>query len=214
MAAHDTDWRINFKDNFFIPSHFSQRLIRPWRRRGEDKGGGEEVNMNLNEKFMRFAIEEALAAAEMDEVPIGAVAVADDQVVSGAHNIREATGNPLGHAELLLIEKLTSGHHGPVEVPGAACHPEQGEVSGARGWRLENITVYVTCEPCIMCMGALLQARVPRLVFGCPDPKAGACGSLYNLADDTRLNHRIEVVSGVLADECGQLLKDFFKKLR
>ena len=142
---------------------------------------------------MQAAIEEAVRARRMDEVPIGAVAVTGGKIVDRAHNIREATADPLGHAELLLLRKL-SDHNGD--------------------WRQENLTVYVTCEPCIMCMGALLQARVPKLVYGCADPNAGACGSLYDLSNDTRLYHQIEVVSGILADECGELLKDFFRKLR
>lgn len=149
--------------------------------------------MNSYEKYMRLAIAEAKRAGEMDEVPIGAVAVVDGEAVCAAHNVREKTQNPLGHAELLLLEKLTKIHD---------------------DWRLENVTIYVTCEPCIMCMGAMLQARIPKIVFGCYDPKAGACGSLYDLSSDNRLNHQIEVVSGILADECAQLLKDFFKKLR
>lgn len=180
--------------------------------------------MKSHEQYMHLAIEEAKRAAEMGEVPIGAVAVAGDNVVGTAHNIREATANPLGHAELLLIEKLTDfpsplwafplplgeGVRGRGKAPSPL-----GERVGVRGsWRFEDVTIYVTCEPCIMCMGALLQARVPKLVFGCFDPKAGACGSLYNLAADTRLNHRIEVVSGVLEEKCSKLLKDFFVKLR
>ncbi len=144
-------------------------------------------------KFMHLAIEEAKLAADEDEVPIGAVAVIDDEVVGKAHNVREKTNNPLGHAELLLIESLAND---------------------TKSWRLEDVTIYVTCEPCIMCTGAMLQARVKRVVYGCMDPKAGACGSLYDLADDDRLNHRIEVESGVLADECAKLLIDFFRRLR
>lgn len=181
--------------------------------------------MTNDEKFMHCAIEEARKAAAIGEVPIGAVAVVGGEVVGSAHNIREATGNPLGHAELLLIEKLTKGR----ECSGGTLWPPKSEFSGRHGgrplhlstdsgtnttWRLDNITLYVTCEPCIMCMGALLQARVPRLVFGCMDPKAGACGSLYDLSNDNRLNHRIDVTSGILADECGTLLSDFFRKLR
>lgn len=149
--------------------------------------------MTEHEKYMRMAIAEAVHAGEYGEVPIGAVAVSDGRAIERAHNLREATGNPLGHAELLLLEKLIK-HRGD--------------------WRFEDVTVYVTCEPCIMCMGALLQARVARIVFGCLDPKAGACGSLYDLSNNPRLNHRIEVISGVLAEECGELLKDFFRRLR
>lgn len=142
---------------------------------------------------MREALAEAKKAFAKKEVPIGSVAVVGDECVGRAHNIREATSNPLGHAELLLLQDL-SRHQ--------------------KSWRFTDVTVYVTCEPCLMCAGAFLNARIPKLVFGCFDPKAGACGSLYNVVEDKRLNHRMEVVSGVLADECGALLSDFFRSLR
>lgn len=155
---------------------------------------------NINhEIFMREAMSEAKLAAGKGEVPIGAVAVVDDpstgsgQVIGRAHNVREATQNPLGHAELLLLQQLSSSQ---------------------QSWRLTDVTIYVTCEPCLMCAGAMLQARIPRLVYGCRDPKAGACGSLYNVINDPRLNHRIEVTADVLAKECGNLLSGFFKTLR
>ena len=142
---------------------------------------------------MKPAVEEALRAAEKGEVPIGAVAIVGNEIVGRAHNIRESAANPLGHAEILLIEKIAKAKN---------------------DWRLEDVTIFVTCEPCIMCMGAMLQARVKKIVYGCPDPKAGACGSLFDLSKDKRLNHQIEVESGVLKDECSKLLSDFFKKLR
>ncbi len=145
--------------------------------------------------FMKVAIEEAKKAAEKGEVPIGAVAVLDNLMIESAHNERESTKNPLGHAELLLLEKIVKKNLLP-------------------SWRFDEVTIYVTCEPCIMCMGAMLQARVKRIVYGCRDPKAGACGSLYDLSSDKRLNHQIDVTQGVLADECAKLLSDFFKKLR
>lgn len=147
----------------------------------------------LDERWMREAIAEARRAAEEGEVPIGAVAVVGDAEVGRAHNVRERTHNPLGHAELLLIEALAKKR---------------------KSWRLEEATIYVTCEPCLMCAGALLQARIPRVVYGCPDPKAGALGSLYDVSDDERLNHRIEVQGGVSAEECGVLLSEFFRGLR
>jgi len=143
--------------------------------------------------FMREAIAQARKAAAIDEVPVGAVAVINGKVVLRAHNIREKTHNPLGHAELLLLEKLAKRE---------------------KSWRLTETTVYVTCEPCLMCAGALLQARISLLVYGCKDPKAGACGSLYNVMQDERLNHRIGVVCGVLEEECAGLLSDFFKMKR
>ncbi len=151
------------------------------------------TTMETHERWMREAIAEARKAASAGEVPVGAVAVSGDGIVARAHNVREATHDPLGHAELLLLEKISRE---------------------LRSWRLERITIYVTCEPCLMCSGALLQARVPRVVYGCADAKAGAMGSLYHVHDDARLNHRIEVIHSVLAEECGQLLTDFFRDRR
>jgi len=149
--------------------------------------------MTDDERFMQMALKEAVKAKEKREVPIGAVAVVAGKVVARAHNLRESKLDPLGHAEIYLISKLSKK---------------------LKKWRLSDATVYVTLEPCLMCMGALLQARVGRLVFGCFDPKAGACGSLYELSQDKRLNHRIPVTSGVLQKECSQILSDFFKWVR
>jgi len=148
-----------------------------------------------DETFMKEALIEARKAAKEDEVPIGAVAVLNSSVIGRAHNVRESGNNPLGHAELLLLKKIVKEKRLP-------------------SWRFENVTIYVTCEPCVMCIGAMLQARVGRMVFGCRDAKAGACGSLYNLHNDKRLNHRIEVTEGILAKECATELSTFFKKLR
>jgi tRNA(adenine34) deaminase len=152
-----------------------------------------EMFANDDEKFMREAIEEAKLSLAADEVPIGAVAVEGGDVIGRAHNVREATQDPLGHAEMLLIRDVSSR---------------------LGSWRLSGVTVYVTCEPCLMCAGAMLQARVKRVVFGCLDPKAGAMGSLYDVSRDERLCHRIEVKGGVLSDECAVLLSEFFKGLR
>ena len=149
--------------------------------------------MGTHEKWMHQALLEASIAASKGEVPIGAVAVMGDEIIAKAHNVRESTQDPLGHAELLLLKKLSEKH---------------------QSWRLNEITVYVTCEPCIMCTGALIQARIPHLVFGCFEAKTGACGSLYNLSQDQRLNHQIEVVSGVLQNECAGQLTKFFKSIR
>lgn len=143
--------------------------------------------------FMREALEEAKKAYALKEAPIGAIAVHQGTILARAHNIRERKNDPLGHAELLLLRKLAHKF---------------------KNWRILGVTLYVTLEPCLMCMGALLQARIKRLVFGAPDPKAGACGSLYDLSNDKRLNHRIEVTSGVLPDECGKILSNFFKERR
>jgi len=148
-----------------------------------------------HELYMRVAIEEALSAANAEEVPIGAVAVIDGEIKARSHNVRESTNNPLGHAEILVLQSLISQKIFP-------------------SWRCEGVTIYSTVEPCMMCMGALLHARVPKLVFGCRDKKFGACGSLYNFASDNKMNHTIEVVSGVLEDECAKIMSDFFKSLR
>ncbi len=143
--------------------------------------------------WMEIALKQAKKAILLQEVPIGAVAVYEEKEIAKAHNLRESRQDPLGHAEIYLISKIAKK---------------------LGSWRLSGVSVYVTLEPCLMCMGALMQARVDRLVFGCFDPKAGACGSLYDLSKDRRLNHRIEVVSGVLEEESSTLLSDFFKKLR
>ena len=142
---------------------------------------------------MRSAIEEARAAAAKAEVPIGAVIVKNDQVVVRAHNLRESVQDPTAHAELLAIK-------------------EAAKKEGS--WRLTDSTLYVTLEPCIMCVGAILLARIPRLVFGARDEKAGAAGSLYDIPKDKRLSHRMTVVGGILERECAELLTSFFKELR
>ncbi len=142
---------------------------------------------------MKQALKEAQKAAQKNEVPIGAIAVKENKVIARAHNLRESKQDPLGHAEIYLISKAAKR---------------------MKSWRLSNVTVYVTLEPCLMCMGALMQARIFRLVFGCFDSKAGACGSLYDFSKDLRLNHRIQVTSGVIEKECAEVLSNFFKELR
>jgi tRNA(adenine34) deaminase len=146
-----------------------------------------------DESHMRVALDEACLAAADGEVPIGAVVVCDGAVVARAHNRRENDRDPTAHAELLAI---------------------RAAARSLGRWRLSGCTVYVTLEPCPMCAGAMHQARVDRLVFGALDPKAGAVGSLYDLSDDRRLNHRFDVTSGVLEDESSALLKAFFARLR
>lgn len=149
--------------------------------------------MNKDEAFMRLALKEAEAAAEQGEVPVGAIIVVDGQVVSRAGNKRETLGDPTAHAEILALRE-------------AAARLDT--------WRLSQASIYVTVEPCLMCMGALLMARVARLVYGCADAKAGACGSLYDISCDPRLNHRIAVTRGVLADAAQEVLQKFFRQLR
>ena len=143
---------------------------------------------------MREALAEARAAAALGEVPVGAVIVAADGSELGrGGNRRESEQDPLAHAELIAI---------------------RAAARRLGSWRLEGATIYVTLEPCAMCAGALVLARVARLVFGAHEPKAGYCGSLGDLVRDPRLNHRLEVTAGVLADECGAVLRDFFTGLR
>jgi tRNA(adenine34) deaminase len=147
----------------------------------------------MHERWMREALVEAEAAAAHGDVPIGAVLVRDGEVVARDHNRRELDQDPTAHAELLVLR------------------------AGARAlgsWRLEGCTLYVTLEPCAMCAGALVLARLPRVVFAADDPKAGAVGALYDIPRDPRLNHTVEVVRGVLADEASAQLKAFFAARR
>lgn len=143
--------------------------------------------------FMKIAIAEAQKAAEIGEVPIGAVIAYKGEVLARAHNLRETDQSAVAHAELLAIEK--------------ACK-QLGT------WRLEEATLYVTLEPCAMCSGAILLSRIPRVVYGAVDPKGGCVGTFMNLLQDSRFNHQSEVISGVLAEECGQLLTSFFQEIR
>jgi len=144
-------------------------------------------------RYLELALAEAEKALDQGEVPVGAVVVRGGQVIGRGHNQRERTGDPTSHAEILSLRSAAS-HLGD--------------------WRLEDSTIYVTLEPCVMCVGAILQARVPRLVFGCLDPKGGAVRSLYQLCDDARLNHRVSVTSGVSENECAAILSRFFGSLR
>jgi len=143
--------------------------------------------------FMREALEEARKAFEKDEPPVGAVIVRDSEIIARGHNLRESLHDPTAHAEMLAIR-------------AAAARLER--------WRLTDCVIYVTLEPCIMCAGAMVLARLSGLVYGADDPKAGAVNSLMNLVSDERLNHRIEVKNGILAVECGDLLRDFFSTRR
>ncbi len=146
-----------------------------------------------DERFMELAIAQAQAAAQMGEVPIGAVVVCDGQVVAAAHNRRETDHDPSAHAEFSAL----------VEASRVLDR-----------WRLTGCTVYVTLEPCLMCAGLMVNSRIDRCVFGAPDPKGGALGTLYDVSCDPRLNHEFDVTSGVLADTCAHLLRDFFCRRR
>jgi tRNA(adenine34) deaminase len=146
-----------------------------------------------DEYYMKEAIKEARKAESLLEVPIGAVVVIDGKIISRAHNLRESKQSAVAHAEILAIEQ--------------AC-----QLVGS--WRLENASLYVTLEPCAMCSGAIILSRVKRVVYGAADPKGGCAGTFMNLLQDERFNHQSEVTSGVLDEECGQLLSDFFRQLR
>jgi tRNA(adenine34) deaminase len=147
----------------------------------------------MHEYFMRMALAEAEAALAEEEVPVGAVIVHGERVIAAAHNQREQLHDPTAHAEMIAITQAA-------------------EALGS--WRLEGCTLYVTLEPCPMCAGAVLQARIDTLVYGAADPKAGAVQTLYQLLNDPRLNHRTQTVSGVLANECGGILTQFFQGRR
>ncbi|MEW9111390.1 MAG: tRNA adenosine(34) deaminase TadA [Cytobacillus gottheilii] len=152
-----------------------------------------QVEYNEDEYYMKEAIKEAKKAELLEEVPIGAVIVYNGEIVARAHNLRETDQNALAHAELLAID--------------AACQR-------LGTWRLEDAVLYVTLEPCPMCSGAIVLSRVKRTVYGAKDPKGGCAGTLMNLLQESRFNHQSEVVSGVLEEECGELLSTFFRELR
>jgi len=147
----------------------------------------------VHARLMQTALEEARRCVGSGDVPVGAVVARGDEIVAAAGNARERLGDPTAHAEILALR-------GASEAVGS--------------WRLDGCTLYVTLEPCAMCAGALVLARIERVVFGAADPKAGFAGSLGDLLRDPRSNHRVEVVSGVLEDECGNLLREFFRERR
>ena len=147
----------------------------------------------MHEDYMRLALEEARAGLAEDEVPIGAVIVFEDRVIAAAHDQREQLHDPTAHAEMIAITQAAAARE---------------------SWRLDGCALYVTLEPCPMCAGAIVQARIPTVVYGTANPKAGAVRTLYNLLDDPRLNHRCQIVPGVLAGPCGQILSQFFQQQR
>jgi tRNA(adenine34) deaminase len=150
-------------------------------------------NSKQDKQFMRTAIDAAEIAEENGDVPIGAVIVYENRIIARAYNQREQLADPTAHAEIIALTQAAASFE---------------------NWRLHGCTIYVTLEPCPMCAGALVLARLDRLVFGCEDPKTGACGSLYNIVEDERLNHRLSVTSGVLVTECREQLQSFFKQKR
>ena len=147
----------------------------------------------MHENYMKLAIEEAKKAWKMDEVPIGAIVVYKGEVIGRGHNLRENEQSPSAHAEMLAIQEASEY---------------------LNSWRLEDTTLYVTLEPCVMCSGAIVMSRIPHVVYGASDPKGGCSGSLMNLIEDTRFNHRSTVERGILAEECGEMLRTFFKEKR
>jgi tRNA(adenine34) deaminase len=148
---------------------------------------------NNDEHFMRTAMKQAAIAEEKGDVPIGCVIVHEGVIIGRGHNQREQLTDPTAHAEMIAITQAAEY---------------------LQSWRLHGCTIYVTLEPCTMCSGAMVLARIDRLVYGCRDPKTGACGSLYNIVQDERLNHRVEITEGVLAEECSAMLSDFFARRR
>ncbi len=147
-----------------------------------------------HEYWMKIALRQAEIAAQKDEVPVGAILVsAEGQILGRGHNIKETLQTPIGHAEIVCLHRAARQQ---------------------KAWRLVDSTLYVTLEPCAMCAGALIQARVKTVIYGAHDPKGGALKSLYQLGQDTRLNHQIEVLGGVLEDDCSKVLKQFFKLKR
>lgn len=155
--------------------------------------GGLLIIMDNYTKYMLEALKEAELAKLEDEVPIGCVVVKDDQIIARAHNQREVTNNPLGHAETLAIKKAS-------EV--------------LNDWQLVNCDLYVTIEPCIMCGGAIIQSRIRKVIYGAPDLKGGAFGSSINILDAQNINHRPEIINGILEEECTKIIKDYFKSKR
>jgi tRNA(adenine34) deaminase len=149
---------------------------------------------DTQEHFMELALQEAKKAEQIGEVPVGAILVSEnEEILAAAHNLTIKLVDPTAHAEILALRKAA------LEI---------------NNYRLLNTTLYVTVEPCIMCMGAIVHARISRVVFGATDPKWGAAGSLYNVAEDDRLNHRVEIIAGVCAEDCRRLIQDFFRAKR
>ena len=152
-----------------------------------------DCTFQTDEQFMLKAIDQAYIAEENGDVPVGCVIVHEGQVIAKAYNQRQQLTDPTAHAEIIALTQAAEY---------------------LQSWRLHGCTIYVTLEPCPMCAGALVLARLDRLVYGCDDPKTGSCGSIYNIPEDPRLNHMIPVTSGVLADNCSDQLSGFFKRRR
>ena len=145
------------------------------------------------EQYMKEPIKEAIKAYQKEEVPVGAVIVKNGEIIARAHNLKETKNDTICHAEILAIQKASKK---------------------IKAWRLENCELYVTLEPCTMCAGAIINSRIKRVIIGASDPKTGACGSVLNLFEDYKFNHKPECEIGIMQEECEKLLKDFFKNLR
>lgn len=149
--------------------------------------------LQLHDRWMHHALNQARIAFEVDEVPVGAIIVHNERIIGEGYNQRESLNDPTAHAEMIAITQAAES---------------------IDSWRLLECTMYVTLEPCTMCAGAIVQARLPRVVYGATDPKGGACDTLFQITSDVRLNHQALVMGGVLQDECGMLLREFFRKQR
>ncbi len=160
-----------------------------------DHAMADQLNPEIlpHEHFMRLALAQAQAAYELDEVPVGAVIVREQRVIGAAHNLSRQLRDPTAHAEMLAITQAAES---------------------IGDWRLENCLMYVTLEPCVMCSGAILQSRLPQLIYGAADPKGGGVRSLFQLLEDDRLNHRSAVMTGILEKSCGEILTQFFRQQR
>ena len=158
-----------------------------------EDAGVSHMDLTSDEHYMQLALAEARNALVHDDVPVGATVVRDGVVIARAHNQRELLQDPTAHAEILALTQAASA---------------------IGNWRLTACTLYVTLEPCVMCAGALVLARISRIVYGAIDPKAGACASLYSIPEDSRLNHRPDITAGVLSAECGDVLREFFQAKR
>ncbi len=189
LSGLDDVCRLWYTSGAAFSAH-SMGLIIRWSCMNDIVGNSAAA---ADERYIVKAIDQAYIAEANGDVPIGCVIVYEDRVIAKAYNQREQLKDPTAHAEIIALTQAA-------EFVGS--------------WRLAGCTVYVTLEPCPMCAGALVLARIDRLVYGCDDPKTGGCKSLYNIVQDARLNHRVEVASGVLADKCSRQLQEFFQRRR
>ena len=158
-----------------------------------NKGAKCDIITRIMEKFMSAALEEAEKARMLGEIPIGAVIVRDGEIIGRGHNLTESTCDPTAHAEMIAIRQASAK---------------------LGGWRLIGCEMYVTVEPCSMCAGAIVWSRIEKLYIGTMDPKGGACGSIFNIVQEERLNHFVEIETGLMEEQCRHILKDFFRELR